>query len=318
MLVCIPTIMAVFAIIIILFMMELSRIMNRTIVSPTLKLADYAKRIANNDFFVEDVPVENNDELGELTHAFNKMKFATGEYIRALEESRKAMDLFHEEELRKLEAERTLETMKLEVLVNQINPHFLFNTLNVIGGMAMLENAETTEKMIMALSSLFRYNLKNSSAEATLSQELSVAKDYMYIQQMRFGERLQFEIDCGIEESSTIIPSFTFQPLVENAIIHGLAPKEEGGKIHIKVWEEEEHIFITVHDTGIGMSEEKLEQLKNKLEEGSVSRDSIGLGNVYRRFKIMYPDGQFEICSRENKGTLIKLQMPKCLHEESK
>jgi len=318
MLVCIPAIMAVFAIIIILFMIEFSRIMNRTIVSPTLKLVDYAKRIANNDFFVEDVPVENNDELGELTHAFNKMKFATGEYIRALEESRKAMDLFHEEELRKLEAERTLETMKLEVLVNQINPHFLFNTLNVIGGMAMLENAETTEKMIMALSSLFRYNLKNSSAEATLSQELSVAKDYMYIQQMRFGERLQFEIDCGIEESSTIIPSFTFQPLVENAIIHGLAPKEEGGKIHIKVWEEEEHIFITVHDTGIGMSEEKLEQLKNKLEEGSVSRDSIGLGNVYRRFKIMYPDGQFEICSRENKGTLIKLRIPKCLHEESK
>ena len=310
-LVGIPVMMVIFAIIVMLFMMELSVIMNRRIVHPILKLAEYAKRIAKNDFYIEDLPVENNDEVGELTHAFNKMKFATGEYIRALEESRKAMDLFHAEEVQKLEAERRLETMKLEVLVNQVNPHFLFNTLNVIGGMAMLENAETTEKMIMALSNLFRYNLKNSSSEASLSQELNVARDYMYIQQMRFGERLRFEIDCAMEESEAIIPTFTFQPLVENAIIHGLSPKEEGGKIHIRVWEKNNDIFITVHDTGMGMSEEKLEQLKKKLEEGNVSRESIGVGNVYRRFKIMYPEGQFTIYSRENKGTLIKLRIPK-------
>jgi sensor histidine kinase YesM len=238
------------------------------------------------------------------------MKFATGEYIRAMEESRKTLELLHEEEMQKMEVERRLETMKLEVLVNQVNPHFLFNTLNVIGGMAMLENAETTEKMIMALSNLFRYNLKNSSTETVLSQELSIVRDYMYIQQMRFGERLKFEIDCRMEENSVIIPTFTFQPLIENAIIHGLAPKEEGGKIHIKVWEQDQNIFITVCDTGVGIAEDKLELLKHKLEEGNVSRDSIGVGNVYRRFKIMYPEGRFTIYSRENEGTLIKLQIP--------
>lgn len=314
----IPAVMAVIAIFIILLMLELSAIMRRTIVNPILKLSGFAKRIANNDFFIEDMPVENKDEIGELTHAFNKMKFATGEYIRALEESRRALDRLHEEELEKLEVERRLERMKLEVLVNQVNPHFLFNTLNVIGGMAMLENAETTERMIIALSNLFRYNLKNSSTEAILSQELSVVRDYMYIQQMRFGERLDYCVECDVEESATVIPTFTFQPLVENAIIHGLAPKEEGGKIHIRVWERDGETFITVHDTGVGISKEKLEKLKSKLEEGSVSRDSIGVGNVYRRFKIMYPDGQFTIYSRENKGTLIKLQIPKCGHEESK
>ena len=312
-----PAVMAVFAILIILIMMELSTIMRRTIVDPILELAGYAKRIANNDFFIEDMPVENSDEIGELTHAFNKMKFATGEYILAMEENRKALDLLHEEELEKLEVEKRLETMKLEVLVNQVNPHFLFNTLNVIGGMAMLENAETTEKMIMALSNLFRYNLKNSSKEAILSQELNVVRDYMYIQQMRFGERLKFQIECDVEESSAIIPTFTFQPLVENAIIHGLAKKEEGGKIHIRVWEREGETFITVCDTGVGMPAEKLERLRKKLEEGNVSRDSIGVGNVYRRFKIMYPEGQFTIYSRENKGTLIKLQIPRCMHAES-
>ena len=273
MMILIPMIMAVVAILTIFIMLKLSKIMNRTIVNPISKLVVFAKRIANNDFFVEDVPIENHDEMGELIRAFNKMKFATGEYIRAMEDSRRALELLHEEELQKMEAERRLETMKLEVLVNQVNPHFLFNTLNVIGGMAMLENAETTEKMIMALSSLFRYNLKNSSSEAVLAQELSVVRDYMYIQQMRFGERLNFEIDCRVEVNSVIIPTFTFQPLVENAIIHGLASKEEGGKIHIKVWEDDQNILVTVCDTGVGMSEEKLKQLVCKLEEGNVSRD---------------------------------------------
>ena len=311
MLIFVPVLMGLVAIVVFFVMIKLTRIMKRTIVNPIAKLVTFAKRIANNDFYIEDVPIENNDEVGELTHAFNKMKFATGEYIHALEESRKAMDLFHAEELQKLEAERRLETMKLEVLVNQVNPHFLFNTLNVIGGMAMIENAETTEKMIMALSNLFRYNLKNSSSEAILSQELNVVRDYMYIQHMRFGDRLKFQIDCDREHEETIVPTFTFQPLIENAIIHGLSKKEEGGRIHVRVWENEDAVFITVEDTGVGMSEEKLEKLKQKLEEGNVSRDSIGVGNVYRRFKIMYPKGEFTIDSTEGKGTSIKLQVPK-------
>lgn len=309
--VSVPALIAFFAGVILLFMLELGGIMNRTIISPVMELAGSAKRIADNDFFIEDIEVENNDELGELVHAFNKMKYATGEYITALEEKRNTLDLLHTEEMEKLEVERRLEAMKLEVLKNQINPHFLFNTLNVIGGMAMLENAETTEKMIMALSNLFRYNLKNLDAEAMLGQELKVIKDYMYIQMMRFGERITYNVSCGVDENAIMIPTFTFQPIVENAIIHGLTPKEEGGKIYIRVWEREGDVFITIHDTGVGMSEEKLEGLKRTLLEGNYSRSGIGIGNVYRRFKIMYPESSFDIYSRENKGTLVKLMIPK-------
>lgn len=307
----IPSIIFICSILLLLCMTELSAIMKRTIVTPVMKLVDFAKRIAGNDFFIEDIQIENQDEIGELVHAFNKMKYATGEYILGLEERRKTLDLLHAEELEKLEAERRLEAMKLEVLKNQVNPHFLFNTLNVIGGMAMLENAETTEKMIMALSNLFRYNLKNPNPEAILAQELNVVKDYMYIQQMRFGERLSYSVKCELDENTVLIPTFTFQPIVENAIIHGLAPKEEGGKINVRVWEHDGETIITFHDTGVGMSKEKLENLKKRLSDGVINRDSIGVGNVYRRFKIMYPEGQFEIYSREKKGTLIKIRIPK-------
>ena len=97
-------------------MMELAALMNQTIISPVVALVKAAQRIAANDFFVEDVQVQNEDELGELVHAFNKMKYATGEYIMALEEKRKTLDLLHEEELGKLETEKRLEMIKLELL----------------------------------------------------------------------------------------------------------------------------------------------------------------------------------------------------------
>lgn len=168
----VPPVICLCSLLLLFWMTQLSTIMRKTLVTPIMKLVEFAKRIADNDYFIEDLEVENQDEIGELVHAFNKMKYATGEYILGLEERKRTLDLLHAEEMEKLEAERRLETMKLEVLKNQVKPHFLFNTLNVIGGMAMLENAETTEKMIMALSNLFRYNLKNPYPEALLRESL--------------------------------------------------------------------------------------------------------------------------------------------------
>ena len=120
MLVCMPIVVVVSGIILVTGMMELAALMNQTIISPVVALVKAAQRIAANDFFVEDVQVQNEDELGELVHAFNKMKYATGEYIMALEEKRKTLDLLHEEELGKLETEKRLEMIKLELLKSQI------------------------------------------------------------------------------------------------------------------------------------------------------------------------------------------------------
>lgn len=306
----VPFIIVLVGILLFGVMLKLVETLNRDIVLPILQFVKASKRIAANDFFVADVEVENKDEIGELARAFNKMKYATQEYILILEEKRKTLDLLHKEELERLEMEKQLEAMQLDLLKSQINPHFLFNTLNVIGGMANLESAETTEKMIMSLSSLFRYNLKTSEREVILDRELTVVQDYIYLQQMRFGSRIRFSIDCPVDRKRAVVPAFTFQPLVENAVIHGLSSKEEGGRVLIRVWKESDRLYITVMDTGVGMTETGLTELKMRLHAKEDKGRGIGIGNIYRRIYAMYENGRMDIFSRKNVGTIVRIIIP--------
>ncbi|MBP5733515.1 MAG: sensor histidine kinase [Lachnospiraceae bacterium] len=294
-----------------LFMVAwITRMLDRSIIKPILNLTGAARRIAANDFFIDDVETDRKDELGELVRVFNKMKYATGEYNSALEEKRAELEHLHQQAVEKLEVEKQLEIMNLELLRNQINPHFLFNTLNVIEGMANLEYAGTTEKMISALSSLFRYNLKNQDTEVLLSQELKVAQDYMFLQKMRFGDRVEYESECLVKAEEVIIPTFLFQPLMENAVVHGLSPKIEGGVIRTKIWEKDDKLFMEVRDTGVGMSEGTLTAIKENLESGSYDQVGIGIGNIHRRITTMYENAGMEMESTEGEGTAIRIYVP--------
>lgn len=289
---------------------KLSELLNSSIVSPVMELAEASRKIAENDFYIDDIKTQSEDELGELVVAFNKMKYATGEYIMALEERRKAMDLYHAEELEKIAIAARLDAMELDLLKSQINPHFLFNSLNVISGMADLEGAQTTEKMIQSLSFLFRYNLKTPEKKVSLARELKVVRDYMFLQEMRFGGRITYSIDCQANAQLVLIPTFTFQPLVENAIIHGLASKEEGGKIFIRIRERYGKICIVVADNGIGMELEALRRLRRELREeetGRTERTSIGLSNIYKRIHMMYQCGTMQIHSKFEVGTIVRI-----------
>ncbi|MDO4297390.1 MAG: histidine kinase [Lachnospiraceae bacterium] len=289
---------------------RLANMMNASIVLPVVKLADASRKIAANEFHIDDIKVENQDEIGDMVNAFNKMKLAMSSYIQTLEEKRAALDKLHEKEVERLEMERRLETAKIKLLQSQINPHFLFNTLNVIGGMANLEDADITEKMIKALSDLFRYTLNNEQSEVPLSREVKVINDYMYLQHMRFGVRISYKITCQADAEKIMVPVFTLQPLVENAIIHGLSPKVEGGRIKIRICERDESCMIIVADNGIGMKQETLCHLRERtLQEDEVDL-GIGFANVYRRIKAMYPDGEIDLFSKENKGTIIRITIP--------
>lgn len=285
---------------------------NRTIINPVLKLADASKKIADNDFSVEDVVVASDDEVGELVNAFNKMKNTTGQYISSLEEQRQTRELLYKEQVEKLKMQKQLNAINLELLKSQIKPHFLFNTLNVIAGMANLEDAVTTEKMINALSSIFRYNLKTPGVFVPLYKDLKVLDDYMYLQKMRFGERVKYSITCNADEENEMVPSFMLQPLVENAIIHGVCPKIEGGQIDVLIEKIDAKLHIVISDTGVGIGKEKLESIKAALKGGKDNESGtkeIGIENVYDRIKALYDECTFEITSTEGIGTTIDITL---------
>ena len=296
------------------FVMFLTKILSNALVSPAVLLAQCARKIAKNDFTGEDPSVENRDEMGELVRAFNKMKRSTKGYIDTLKENHRMSELLHREEIERVEMEKQLSRARLELLKSQINPHFLFNTLNMIACMAKLEEAVTTERMISSMSSLFRYNLKTSEQIVTLARELKVVQDYMYIQQMRFGSRILYSCDLKVDAEQAMIPAFTLQPVVENAMVHGLSKKEQGGRVHVRIWEQGNRLVISVADTGLGMSEERLAEVTEAMKERRTSRIGIGLGNIYKRIHMMYKQGEFRIASIEGRGTVIQMFIPQEKH----
>ena len=205
------------------------RLLSSTVVEPILLLAEQSRRIAANDFSSPDLMPRTSDEMGLLIGSFNRMKHAMTDYIATRE-------ALHRQEVDRLEMEKNLEHTRLEMLKSQVNPHFLFNTLNMISCMARLEDAETTDQMIVSLGNLFRYNLRTKEQEVYLLQELEALDYYMYIQQMRHDGRITYKKDIRVDPLSVRIPSFTLQPIVENALVHGMKSKEDFGHILLKIW----------------------------------------------------------------------------------
>ena len=291
--------------------LRFTRLIRISVISPLEQLALLSRKIAKNDFSDPDLPARSDDEVGELVRAFNLMKRATASYITALQEKQEMAERLHQEELERVEMEKNLEATRLEMLKSQINPHFLFNTLNTIARMAQLEEASTTEKMITSLGSLFRYNLKTTESEVILARELRVVDDYLYIQQIRFGSRIQYRRRVEVDESSVLIPSFSLQPLVENAIIHGISKKEQGGMLHLHIWARRDQIILSVADSGAGMSRERLAELRAACGRRPTSKAGIGLGNICKRLHMMYQGGELRIYSKENAGTIIQMRIPR-------
>lgn len=272
---------------------KLNRSVQRSIVRPLVELAEDSKRIGENDFSGPDPLAEGEDEIASLVQAFCSMKASTKGYIEALTEKHRM--------------EKQLDEVRLQMLKNQINPHFLFNTLNMIASTAEIEDAHTTEKMIHALSRLFRYNLKSTDSLMPLGRELKVVQDYMYLQQMRFGKRIRYETECSPDTLEVLVPSFALQPLVENAIIHGLSSKGQGGRIYVRSWMRGKRLWISVADTGTGISRERLEEIRKGLEAGDERVTGVGVGNIYRRIHGMYEDGELLLYSKEGCGTVVQM-----------
>lgn len=311
-----PFIFINFTLIMLVIVVEMGSVMKESIAKPVRELSQEAQRIARSDFSGEDIHVENRDELGELVSIFNDMKHAMEENIQTIQENHRMTELLQQEKLENSEMEKRLNVNRLELLKSQINPHFLFNTLNMIGSMADLEDAPTTEKMTQSLAQLFRYNLNTREQIVPIEMELRIAENYMYLQKMRFGSRIQYQVNTPEDVSHIRIPSFTMQPLVENAIVHGLSKKEQGGTVSVTVTEDptSEIVTLLIEDDGLGIAEERLSALNARMhnpEENKTARIGIGLGNIYCRIRTLYPEGgDLRIDAKEGVGTRITLTIP--------
>jgi len=209
------------------------------------------------------------------------------------------------------EQERLLLNARMEALQNQINPHFLFNTLNSVSSLVRFD-PDTARELILKLATILRRLLNSSDAFVPLREELEFVDNYLDIEVVRFGRdklRVVKELDPGSLE--VIVPSMLLQPLVENSIKHGLASKIEGGSIFLRSRLTDSHLIVEVEDDGVGMGSAHLLERPTGL-----GGTGIGLANVAERLKVLYGDtARMTIDSREGKGTLIRLRLP-ALHGE--
>lgn len=203
---------------------------------------------------------------------------------------------------RKLEEQqRLLMQARLEALTSQINPHFLFNTLNSVSSLIRTDPAQA-RTMVQKLSNILRRLLRKHENFSALREELSFIEDYLSIEVVRFGDKLRFEKEVENGTLDMLVPSMLLQPLIENCIKHGLSSKVEGGTIRLRACRVESRLRVTVEDDGVGIPESKL---ANLLEQG------IGVSNVNERLKVLFAnDYRMWIDSQPGRGTRIEIELP--------
>ncbi|MCL6585971.1 MAG: histidine kinase [Anoxybacillus sp.] len=275
--------------------------LSRTIVIPIRRLVEAAKKISAGDLETYIPQLDGNDEIGLLGRTFQQMM----ENLRQL--IAKNMEM--------LEKEKLVSELELKALQSQINPHFLFNTLNVISKLAYIEGAERTSELTISTSNLLRYNLRKLDEPVTLREEVEHAKEYFSIQKARFRDRVMFQLDIDETCLDQVIPCLTLQPLLENAFVHGIEGMEEGAIIQLSIRPRKNYIRITIADNGVGMEEDiRRAILQSSSYPFSKKGHSTGLGmsNVLRRLQLFYGiEKLVKIYSTPNKGTTIVLTLPK-------
>lgn len=210
--------------------------------------------------------------------------------------------------------------LELSVVQMQVHPHFLYNTLFAIKGLCDMGLNEDASKMIMALANFFRIGLSHGREIIPVSQEADHARNYLYIQEMRYGDVFRYTIDIPSEIEQYSIIKLTLQPLVENAIYHGVKEKRGQGVIAIRGWLQDGMLHFTVEDDGMGMTPERLADLQRGLAEARRGRTHVGFGvfSVFERLRLHYGEAAgLEITSELGKGTCIHVVMPARKLEES-
>lgn len=287
-------------------------IITNNITEPLKKLASQANEVATGNFNVAFDDTLGNDEVGVVSKAFKKMVINIQRYIKQIKESMEYEARLKENELL---MKNLLKDAQLKYLQAQINPHFLYNTLNAGVQLATIEDADKTSLFIEKTAEFFRYNINQMNKNATIKEEVELVDNYIYIMSIRLFKDINFFKDIDNELLSVSVPSMILQPLIENALTYGIRGIEKEGKIKLSVYKDQDNICINVADNGNGITEETIYDIMNgQLREADLksSSNGIGLKNVISRLRLHFErEDVLEIYSEgKGQGTEIKITIP--------
>ena len=268
---------------------------SRTLTNPIFKLKRLMKQAESGDLTVR-FNFEHNDEIGELGQSFNHMIARIDQLIQMV---------YVEQENKR--------TAEMKSLQEQIKPHFLYNTLDTISWMARDYDAEDIVRLVDALTNMFRIGLSHGKDIITVKEEITHVSNYLYIQKIRYKDKLNYVIHVDESLYAIEVPKLILQPLVENAIYHGVKAKRGGGTITITGVPEGENLVFTVQDNGAGMPQEKVEELNRRMSERSVldEQKSFGLFYIRERIQLCYGTGYgVHVESALGEGTRVTITLP--------
>lgn len=282
------------------------------ITEPLQRLARAANEVAGGRLDLEEIPVQSRDEVGVVTGAFNQMIHSIRDYIEQVRLTAERENAMRERELR---MQSSLKEAQLNYLQAQINPHFLFNTLNAGAQLAMMEDAPRTERFLGNVAEFFRYNVRRNEQDATLQEEIRLVDNYIYIMNVRFAGEIRYTEEIDESLLGIRVPSMLLQPLVENAINHGIRNLDRQGRIELSVYREDGKACISVWDNGAGMTAERIQEVlygEDASDANEQDSNGVGVRNVRRRLQLFcHGDADLQIVSEgEDQGTEILITIP--------
>lgn len=285
----------------------------KNIIDKLKELVNTSKKVSQGDFTDFSGKQTEIYELDILSEAFGTMIKDIKLHINSMQENAELERKLRDDEMNLLKYQNALKLSQLKVLQSQINPHFLFNTLNCINQTAIQENAIKTESLIKSVSGILRYSLSMMNRFATLAEEINVVKQYMFIQELRYQDRIEFRLNIAMDLDRVKVPGMTLQPFVENAFIHGIEPKEDGGTISIHIYEQDHCCMVLIEDDGMGIEEDTLINIRAEdTQEVHIGHTTgMGMKSVVSRLELMYDrEDLFQIQSKLGQGTKVFLKIP--------
>lgn len=274
-----------------------SRIISKRVTQPLQRLSAHINRLTEEKVLTEDRSIEaGEDEISKIGKEFNRLV----RHINSLIKKQKKM---YEQRQR----------LEMNALQAQINPHFLYNTLDSVRWMAVIQNAGSIADTVMSLENLLRNMAKGVGDKITLREELSLVQDYVHLQQVRYMEIFDYICDVPEKYEDYLIVKMTMQPIIENAIFHGIEPTGDYGVIKVHVRETERDLYISIEDNGMGMDENELADiLKSNKNKNKNALSGVGIVNVDERLKMTYGSG-YGLIYEGKKGefTRVTIHIPK-------